>query len=126
MQAAVELCVHRLELVPDVLLGAGGDLAAGPLAVRPEAEGDCADIPVLGDVEVDSVLAMTATARGGVRHGRERNSLAPCLAPGDRSGSPETGSELVVRDRIERSTFRFSAGRSNHRLRPQVRRNRFG
>jgi hypothetical protein len=33
------------------------------------------------------------------------------LAPDDRSGSPETGSELVVRDRIELSTFRFSGSR---------------
>jgi hypothetical protein len=38
--------------------------------------------------------------------------LAPRLAPCDGSRSPETGCELVVRDRIELSTFRFSGGRS--------------
>ena len=108
MQAAVKLGVQRLELVPHLRLGPAGDLAADPLAVRPEAERDRTDIPVLGRVEVDCVLAMTATARCGVRHRREPNSLAPRLAPCDRSGSPEMGSELVVRDRIELPTFRFS------------------
>src|SRR5580704_13650580 len=69
-------------------------------------------LPVLGGVEVDRVFAVATTAHCGVRHNRERSwersSLAPRLAPCDGSRSPERGSDLVVRDRIELSTFRFS------------------
>jgi hypothetical protein len=61
--AAVELGVQRLELVPDLGLGAPGDLAPVPLPVRPEAERDGTDVPVLGGVEIDRVLAVPATAR---------------------------------------------------------------
>jgi hypothetical protein len=51
------------EFVPDFLLGASSDLAPEPLPVRPEAERDGTDIPVLGRIEVDSVFAVPATAR---------------------------------------------------------------
>jgi hypothetical protein len=61
-QAAVELGVQRLELVPDFGLGAPGDLEPVPLPVRPEAERDRPDLAVLGGVEVDRVLAVPATA----------------------------------------------------------------
>jgi hypothetical protein len=63
MQAAVKLIVGRLELVPDLGLGAPRDLAPDALAVRTEANRDRADIAVLRRVEVDRVLAVTATAR---------------------------------------------------------------
>jgi hypothetical protein len=46
MQAAVELSVQRLELVPDLLLGPAGDLAPEPLPIRPEAKRDRPDVPV--------------------------------------------------------------------------------
>ena len=49
--------MQRLELVPHVLLGAAGDLAPDPLPVRPEAERDGTDVPVLRRVEVDRVFA---------------------------------------------------------------------
>jgi hypothetical protein len=62
MQAAIELGVGRLQLVPDLGLGPPGDLTPDPLAVRPEAYRDRSDIAVLRRVEVDSVLAVTATA----------------------------------------------------------------
>jgi hypothetical protein len=67
VQAAVELSVRLLELVPDLRLGPAGDLAPDPLSVRTEADRDRPDVPVLGRIEVDRVLAVTATARGGVR-----------------------------------------------------------
>jgi hypothetical protein len=62
VQAAVELGVGRLELVPDLALGAPGDLAPDPLAVRAEADRDRPDKAVLRRIEVDSVLAVTTTA----------------------------------------------------------------
>ena len=36
MQAPVELGVHRLELVPDILLGPAGDLTPDPLPSGPK------------------------------------------------------------------------------------------
>jgi hypothetical protein len=68
VQAAVELGVGRLELVPDLGLGLTGDLAPDPLAVRAEANRDRPDEAVLRRIEVDRVLAVTATARCVVRH----------------------------------------------------------
>jgi hypothetical protein len=62
-QTAVELGVERLELVPYVLFGAAGDLAPDTLPVRPEAERDGTDAPILRRIEVDRVLAAAATAR---------------------------------------------------------------
>jgi hypothetical protein len=52
MQATVELSVQCLELVPDVRLGPADDLASDPRPVRPEAERDRPDVPVLRRVEV--------------------------------------------------------------------------
>jgi hypothetical protein len=48
------------------------------------------------------------TACCGVRHKWERNSLASRLAPARKRERPRRACELVVRDRIELSTFRFS------------------
>ena len=47
------------------------DLAPVPLPVRSEAERDSPDVPVLGRIEIDRVLAVPATARCGLRHNLE-------------------------------------------------------
>src|SRR5690242_6497709 len=103
----------RLELVADFSLGPPGDLAPEPLPVWPEADRDRPDETVLRRVEVDRVLAMTATTRRCVRHRAEGNSFlgSPFGSP-RREPIPERGSELVVRGRVELPTFRFSGGRS--------------
>ena len=44
--------------------------------------------------------------------------MAPRLAPCEESGSPDKAADLVVRDRIELSTFRFSEGLSSTREPP--------
>jgi len=62
MEAAVKLVVGRFELVPDLGLGAAGDFAPDPLAVRPEADRDRPDEAVLRRIEVDRVFAVPATA----------------------------------------------------------------
>src|SRR5215469_12169023 len=75
--------VQRLELVPDLGLGAANHLPPDPAAVRAMPKRDRSDIPVLRCVEVDPVLAMTVAA-SGLRpcHEPSRNrNLAPCLAP---------------------------------------------
>ena len=82
MQAAVELGVRRLELVSDLRLGPAGDLAPDSFPVRPEADRDRPDVAVLRRVEVDRVLAVTATARC-CPSCEERNSFwLPVWLPG--------------------------------------------
>src|SRR6185437_15859676 len=110
MQAAVKLIVDRFELVPDLRLGPAADLAPDPLAVRAEADRDRPDVAVLRRIEVDRVLAVTATARCVVRYaGSVTLFLAPRLAPRLGSDWAYMASELVVRGRVELPTFRFSA-----------------
>jgi len=62
VQAAVELGVRRLELVPDRGLGTAGDLAPDPLPVWAEANRDRPDVAVLRRIEVDRIFAVTTTA----------------------------------------------------------------
>jgi hypothetical protein len=84
--------------------GASRNLAPTTLPVLPEAERHSSDVPVLGGIEVDRVLAVPATSRCRARHKRGPDPLAPC----EEGDSPEKAADLVVRDRIELSTFRFS------------------
>src|SRR2546429_1205427 len=87
VQAPVELSVRRLEPVPDLGLSAPSDLASDALAVRPEADRDRPDEAVLRRVEVDSVLAVTATARCVVRHAGSVTLF------GSPFGSPTSGAD---------------------------------
>jgi hypothetical protein len=119
VQAAVELGVGRLELVPDLGLGPSGDLAPDPLPAGSEANRDRPDEAVLRRVEVDRILAVTATATCSARHVRERNSFlgSPFGSP-LREPIPERGSELVVRGSAEPPTFRFSGALSSREHQP--------
>src|SRR6516164_3288531 len=77
----LKLLMQRLELVPDVLLGAAVDLPADPLALGRVAERDGPHVPVLGRREVDRVLAVPSALGAGLRPVQEPNSLPPHLAP---------------------------------------------
>jgi hypothetical protein len=87
---SMELRVQRPKLVPDLLLGLARDLPAQPLPVRPEADRDRANVPVLVCREVDGILAMPAAPDRSVRHGTSVTLWLPVWLPGDRSGDPAT------------------------------------
>src|ERR1035441_9406393 len=62
--------MQRPELVPDLGLGPPRDLLSNPRPSRAEPQAHRPDIPVLGGVPVDRVLALPATlAQSSVRHG---------------------------------------------------------
>jgi hypothetical protein len=58
LQTDIQLRMERLEFAPDFLLGLARDLPAQPPTVRPEADRDRADVPVLVCREVDGILTM--------------------------------------------------------------------
>src|SRR5215470_19545763 len=70
------------ELVTDLGFGAPGDLPADARAGRAEAQAHCADVPVLGGVPVDRVLALAAALALDLRHGRSLLHWLPVWLPG--------------------------------------------
>jgi V8-like Glu-specific endopeptidase len=70
VQAAVELVVRRLELVPHLGLGPAADLAPDPFPARPEADRGRPDVAVLRRVEVFPVsLDLAGRQLGGCNLG---------------------------------------------------------
>ena len=67
-QACPDLRMQLTKLVPDLGFGPPGDLLANTRTSRAESQADGADVPVLGFVPVDRVLALPATLAYGVRH----------------------------------------------------------
>ncbi len=69
-QSALHLLMQIPQLVPDLSLGPPRDLLANTRPSRAEPQAHGSDVPVLGFVPVDRVLAQPATlAQRSVRHG---------------------------------------------------------
>jgi hypothetical protein len=77
-----DAAVHFPQLVADLGLGTAGDLPPHARAGRAEAEAGHADVPILGGVPVDRVLALPAALVLGLRHGENQSHWLPYACQG--------------------------------------------